>query len=309
MFDTLALHVQTTDTFMVLVQITLTGLASTLCAYFFVRHLGRARLVADTPTAKIRSAPQGHVELSGHGRLIEGTPIIAPLTRRECLWYEYTVEQQQRNQRGGNHWKSVDKGRSEDLFYLQDDTGVCVIDPHKATIFAHHQDRWSGSSRWPEFGPQARTFLDLGSYRYTERRLESGDSLYAIGYFRTHGYDDQHALQDEITSLLRAWKKDPEKMASFGLSPRGPIDLNAWEAVRAAAAQEALMLRAQRTTLPAVHLLSRGPDRSRPFILSADAEPEKRIIGHYLRWAILAALGMASLGTLSLVMLVLLLWN
>ena len=43
------------------------------------RHVSHIRLIEDTPTAKIRSAPQGYVELEGTGKLMDGPPIIAKL--------------------------------------------------------------------------------------------------------------------------------------------------------------------------------------------------------------------------------------
>lgn len=48
--------------------------------YFYLRK----RVMQDTPTSKIRSAAQGYVELNGHGDLLEGPPIIAPLTGSTC---------------------------------------------------------------------------------------------------------------------------------------------------------------------------------------------------------------------------------
>ena len=44
--------------------------------------LARKRLIEDTPTSRIRSAPQGFVELAGVAGVFEGEPIIAPLTQR-----------------------------------------------------------------------------------------------------------------------------------------------------------------------------------------------------------------------------------
>ena len=44
--------------------------------------LHRKRIIEDTPTSKIRSAAQGYVELIGYGQLMEGQPIVAPLTEQ-----------------------------------------------------------------------------------------------------------------------------------------------------------------------------------------------------------------------------------
>ena len=55
--------------------------------------LHRKRIIEDTPTSKIRSAAQGYIELIGHGQLMEGQPIIAPLTGTICTWYKYSVDE------------------------------------------------------------------------------------------------------------------------------------------------------------------------------------------------------------------------
>jgi len=49
--------------------------------YFF----SRKRMMENTPTSRIRSAAQGFVELEGTGLLLEGPPIIAPLSGMTCV--------------------------------------------------------------------------------------------------------------------------------------------------------------------------------------------------------------------------------
>jgi len=51
--------------------------------YLSFRYWYRARLIEDVPTARIRSAPQGYVELEGTGQPLETAPLIsASSTRR-----------------------------------------------------------------------------------------------------------------------------------------------------------------------------------------------------------------------------------
>lgn len=57
----------------------------------------------DTPTSKLRSAAQGYVELSGYGALLEGAPIIAPLTGLTCTWYSHEIEERRRSGKN-THW-------------------------------------------------------------------------------------------------------------------------------------------------------------------------------------------------------------
>ena len=47
----------------------------------------RKRVLQDIPTALIRSASQGYVELQGYAELMEGDAITAPLSSRTCIWH------------------------------------------------------------------------------------------------------------------------------------------------------------------------------------------------------------------------------
>ena len=91
------------------------------------RRLHHARLIENVPTAKVRSAHQGYVELVGTAEALPGEPVIAPLSGSVCCWYDYRIER-----RSGKHWNIVDKGTSEAVFAIRDDTGRCLIDPEAA---------------------------------------------------------------------------------------------------------------------------------------------------------------------------------
>ncbi|MES9879615.1 MAG: hypothetical protein ABW185_01895, partial [Sedimenticola sp.] len=76
--------------------------------YFAFRSLSRARLIEDAPTAKIRSAQQGYLELEGEAQAMEGLPIITPLTGGHCCWYHYKIEK-----RGNKNWHTVESDTSD----------------------------------------------------------------------------------------------------------------------------------------------------------------------------------------------------
>src|SRR5690606_16652826 len=93
------------------------------------RQLRRARLIEDTPTSRIRSAPQGYVELTGFAREVAAadTPLRGPLTGKPCVWFRYRIERYQRGKRSG--WHPVESGASAQWFELDDGSGRCWIDP------------------------------------------------------------------------------------------------------------------------------------------------------------------------------------
>lgn len=257
-------------------------------------HLQRRRLIADTPTAMIRSAAQGYVELQGRTELIEGEPILAPLSNRPCTWYRYQVEQQEQttvNGRKRTEWRTLEDGVSDNLFYLNDGTGRCAIDPDHAIVTPSQRQTWYGRTRIarrPEpslgFLAGASGLLGLGgNYRYTEERIDIGADLHAMGQFYTAGgASTPFDREAEIGVLLRAWKSDKAALlASFDGNGDGQVDVREWHAVREAAAQEVHAARAPVTLGPAVDVLAATGDRQRPFILSATTED--RLLRRYGR--------------------------
>jgi hypothetical protein len=258
--------------------------ASVAGFYFGFRWLSRARLIEDVPTARIRSAQQGYVELSGTARMMDGQPILAPLTGAECCWYRYKIEK-----RHDKNWRTVESDTSDDHFLLIDETGECLVDPEGAEVTPSDRSVWYGSSRFPtnrnpkrdrifkvplfgsSFHIRINTGLEMGSrYRYTEERIYPGDPCYALGLFKSLDDMDHHQnRRDMAARILRDWKQDRARMlARFDLNKDGEIDLKEWELARKAAATHAdLEYRAQMER-QVIHRLGTTNSRRHPFLLS-----------------------------------------
>ncbi len=287
-------------------------LLATAAGWGALRFLARKRVIEDMPTALIRSAPQGYIELQGMADLMDGDEIFAPLSTRRCVWFSYKVEKREErsrgNGRGGNSWSTIEQGRSEDLFYLVDTTGRCAVDPEGAAVTAGHNNVWYGTSRIPGRYHEsdgvwwARAMGAVGKpYRYTERRIEPGDALYAIGNFTTHGgaaarFDVDGAVGDK----LREWKRDSAFMLRhFDADGDGQIDLDEWQAARDKATAEIMAEQEHAVAPPPVDVLARTGDRRRPFVIHAGTEDE--IIRRCTRYA-------AGLAMVSVPLFVLALW-
>jgi len=234
-----------------------------------------ARLIEDTPTSRVRSAAQGYVELVGTGRRMSGAPVIAPLSKLPCTWWSYTVERRTRDARDRTKWKVVSRRVSDALFYLEDDTGRCIVDPEGAEVLPTASDVWHGDTPLPVAGPPVhRGFRGFGSdYRYRESRMHDGDPLYAIGWFRTESNVQPGAVDAEVAALLRQWKRDPaELMKRFDTDGDGTLTLIEWEKAREAAHEQVMAERRQVAAEPGVHVLEMPRD-GRPMLLaSGDAE-------------------------------------
>ncbi len=257
--------------------------------YSIFRNYHRYRIIEDTPTSKIRSAHQGYIELEGRGRLMQGMPIVSPLTKMQCLWYSYKIEQ--RTNAGHDHslqktdWKKVESGISDNLFLLQDDSGICVIDPEGATIKPSFSRTWFGTARYPEQGNlgMSTSLLSSGHYRYTEKRIGLDEELYVIGQFKSvGGQNDTVDKSAEVRELLASWKKRPQMLlARFDHNNDGEIDVQEWETARTAAEQNVEKSFAGRLIQPEIHMMSRPSDSKRPYVISVESQDT---IAEKYRW-------------------------
>jgi hypothetical protein len=277
--------------------------------YLLVHYLRLARTIEDTPTARVRSAHQGYVELAGTAMTMPGEPILGPLTGLECCWYSYKVER-----RGDRHWRTIEKGSSDHLFLLRDDTGDCIMDPEGATVTPAHTDSWYGHTRRPAFfagsaGPGFGVMWGLAgllgsqrpagsSYRYTESRIINRDPLYAIGLFRSLDEINRMRQRDEITrDLLHDWKQDRAGLKlRFDRNRDGQIDATEWEQARTEAARQARTEQQQLLGDNLLHTMSDSGDRHTPYLISTLEQFD--LVRRYRRFVYLSTVAFFSGGAL-----------
>lgn len=254
-------------------------------ALFLLREAARRfwqlRTMADTPTAKIQSAPQGYVELAG--LVADGRGVVAaPLTGVPCVWFRYRVEEKQG--RGRNQdWRTLDKGMSEGAFLLDDGTGRCLVDPRGAQIKPHRTDRWMGPHRNAPRRKGQLVWLDTGErYRFTEERIQVGDPIYLLGHFETprRGVAEREQLQRE---LLRLWKQDPARMAQFDRDGDGQIGEADWEFARREATRLAAKTEERMASAPMLSRVMDTGDRRNPYLISTHPAQDLTVS---LRWQV-----------------------
>jgi hypothetical protein len=89
-----------------------------------------ARLIQDTPTAKVRSMAVGRTELEGVVREHDGT-IDVPYTDEPCVYISWDAERRERHtDKDGNvhyTWETVADGTEALRFDLEDDTGRVLV--------------------------------------------------------------------------------------------------------------------------------------------------------------------------------------
>jgi hypothetical protein len=259
-----------------------------LTLYFFYliwRNFHRARVIEDTPTALVRSAPQGYIELEGAGRSLAEQPIVAPLTSTPCVWYRFKIEKEKHSSRSGSNWSDVESGSSETPFMFYDSTGECLVDPRKAEFTPGFKKVWYGSTKWPGVYEEKGFFGELlgTRYRYTEERID-GRELYILGWFDTLRSTD-NSVSTEVSALLKRWKQDQAALLNrFDTNADGSIDSDEWQAVRQQAQREVLADRAARSAEAETNVIRANSHTRYPFLISA--KPQFLLVDRYRRHAI-----------------------
>jgi hypothetical protein len=261
-----------------------------------LRWLKIARMVEDTPTSRIRSAAQGYVELSGRCRPMDGTQNPAPLTQRPCVWWRYRIQQKADSGAGGSRresWSTINSGRSEQPFLLDDGTGQCIVQPAGAEILTGESTTWYGSTPWPTQAAGAGLLRSQEHrYRYYEERIYEHEQLCLLGEFSSHTSTSASDVEAQVAALLAAWKQDQAALAGrFDGDRDGRVSLGEWERARAEARREVTARDTERSGTPALNVLAR-PDGGRLFLIAAF--PERHVAKRYRRRAIVAFAGIVS---------------
>jgi hypothetical protein len=257
------------------------------------RSLNIARLIEDTPTSRIRSAAQGYVEVAGRCRALDGTQNLSPLTRRPCVWWRYRIQQKSESGPSGKQrqsWTTINSGRSEQPFLLDDGTGQCIVQPGGAEILAGESTTWYGSTPWPTQPPGAGLLRSQQHrYRYFEERIYEHEQLCVLGQFSSHTSAGQRDMQAEVAALLAQWKQDQAQLAErFDSDRDGHVSVGEWEQAREEARRTVATQQLERPSQPALHVLSR-PGAGQLFLIAAF--PEGDIAKRYRRRAIAAFIG------------------
>ena len=247
-----------------------------------------ARLIQNIPTARIRSAPQGYIELIGQAGMMEGPVIFSPLSQTRCVWYSYKIEEKTREYsskgRSRTRWRVVKQATSEEVFLLDDGTGECAIDPDDAQVITRNKRVWYKHDVVP---PR----------RYTEWTILEGEPLYAMGLFKSVASVEDQTIRQQVSHKLREWKQDPNQLLHrYDTDNDGEINQQEWQRAREDATIAVKRQIGQRAKVKQLSMMRNSPHKSQPYILSTI--PEQKLIARYQRHALAAMTGFLVLGTI-----------
>ena len=208
------------------------------------RTLRKRQLIANTPTARIRSMAMGLVEICG--AVEPRSTVEAPFSGRACAYWEVDIAVQHR--RG---WRIVHRNRSGNPFYLSDETGVALVYPHGSECRINYgsEEQCAGIMLPPcyadymsEHASLVGGLARLGTLRFRERILEAGQRVYVLGT----------AMPKAQARAINQDAEAAEPLQATGTD--GPVV-------------------ARRTTLdPRVVAVVRQGENERTFIISQDSE-------------------------------------
>ncbi len=242
--------------------------AAAASLFFGFWFLNRARHLRNIPRTKIRSAPQGYVELEGRARPLGQIPYHTPLGKHPCVWFEYLYRESASDK--GMHAQVV---RTSQSFLLEDETGVCRIDPIPMQIETRSR-KVNLPNKWG-----LSTHPGLISLRW----IGVGEKIQAYGKFTTLRSDFAGRREEMIKSRLAALKRDREAMLRLDLDGDGKVDGGEWDIAREDVIREVeaevAELQKQHDESSLGHVL-RAPDDDRlPFLLTGYAE--MKIVARY----------------------------
>lgn len=267
------------------------SVAIAIALYLFwrmVRWYQHARLIENIPTARIRSAPQGYIELIGEAGLMDGPTIISPLSHIRCVWFSYKIEEKVRRYDGKgrlqSRWRVVKKQTSEEIFMLSDDTGDCAIDPDDAEVITRNKQVWYKHDVVP---PR----------RYTEWTILEGEPLYAMGLFKSVASVQDQTIRQQVSLKLREWKQEPNRLLDrYDQNQDGEISPQEWQQARQDATIQVKRDIGQRARMKQLSIMRSSPHKNQPYILST--VPEDKLVARYQHRALAAMVGFIVLGAI-----------
>lgn len=268
-----------------------TAVVSAIALYLFWRMAcwyQHARQIENIPTARVRSAPQGYIELIGAAKMMEGPATFSPLSHIRCVWYSYKIEEKVREYHGKegfrSRWRVVKQDTSEEVFLLEDETGECAIDPDEAQVSTRDKQVWYKHDAVP---PR----------RYTEWTIIEGEPLYVMGLFKSVATAEDQTIRQQVSQKLREWKKDQGLLLQrYDTDRDGNISAAEWQQVRQDATIAVKRDIGQRAKMKQLSMMRNSPHKSQPYLISTISEQE--LIKRYQRRALAAMLGFLVLGTI-----------
>jgi hypothetical protein len=210
------------------------------------------------------------------------------------VWWRFRVQRRSGPASGSRRraqWHTVQSGRSDQPFLLDDGTGECIVQPAGAEVLTAETTTWYGATPWPTEAPGRRVPFGEQEYKYCEERIYEHEQVHVLGQFRTHSGAGHDTRAAEIAALLAQWKQDQADLARrFDTDRDGEVSIEEWQRAHEEARHAVTQRRLEQPVQQALHVVGR-PDDHQLFLIAA--YPEKQLARRYRRRAMVAFAGFA----------------
>ena len=169
------------------------------------RALRVQRVIADTPTARVRSLAMGLVELQG--TVCARSSVNTPFSARPCAWWEVELQTLSNSRKGVRNWSTVYRESSGQPFYLSDGTGEALVYPQGAEVRAGNvvteetfglgvPEPYAGFMAGRQLG--LRHIWSMGPMRFRERSLEDGQAVFLLGRAQPRAHAVSVSMDEEV---------------------------------------------------------------------------------------------------------------
>jgi hypothetical protein len=186
----------------------LVGWGTAALSYAFLgafEQLSLTRLMEDLPTSKLRSAPQGYIEIRGTVQP-GGELLTCPVCQRSCYWFQYFRDKGK---------ERVTPARRIDIL-IDDGTGRCWLRPAGAELTSTRRREGAHAHICP-----GDPIYALGEFRTTSSR-QAAAAAGAMHELATERVDRAHAAA--VRQKLQWLKYDARRMAVFDVNRDGKLD-------------------------------------------------------------------------------------
>jgi len=196
----------------------LLDLAAAVAGGFLIRYgflqLRKKNLIENVPSSPIRSVAMGLAEIKG--RSPATATLAAPLSGAPCHYFRYQVEEE-RSTGKRREWVTVDQGKSNVPFPVEDATARILVNPEGADMLLKcDYERIERAEGW--FGKRRR---------YREWRIDPAEFVYVIG--TVSKLSDKIAdRRTRLQEKLRQLKGNPEAMQRFNRDGNRQLDEAEW---------------------------------------------------------------------------------
>ncbi|MFT5561190.1 MAG: hypothetical protein ACI9Z9_001067, partial [Litorivivens sp.] len=155
------------------------------------------RMLERIPLSTITGAISGEIQLRGVA--VAKQTLSSPKTKTASIYYRYLVEREVRDSDGNHNWRTVSDDQRGVDFTLQDQSGDATVNLEV-------------SARQIEVNVRQKYQTRNGDYRYTEWRLEAGETVTLFGWLQdTQPVSVNFTAQGDYLPILTTFSAAAER--------------------------------------------------------------------------------------------------